>query len=396
MELRLRILTLNCWGLVVISKHRRKRILAIGNELASGDYDFVVLQEIWCKSDYECIVNQTRDVLPYSHYFYSGVIGSGLCVFSKVPIVDVLFLPFSLNGYPHMIAHGDWFSGKGVGMCRVTYEGLEFNIFTAHLHAEYSLKTYNYLHHRLCQAFEISQFAKFMSRTSHLTIVAGDFNSEPHELPYRLILSNGNLKDAFVEQEQTVNEDLGSTNGHPRNTYTTNSSGANLDIGQRIDYIFYNNKNDVGVRVLSCDTPLDKCPNELMSFSDHEAVVATFLVSRPVAVVPQPIVNFKEQQTTLAKTKEILDEQIRQLYKDKIFYFIISSLLVCLVFGSIGMDSLPYIPAWLMAIIRVFLSILMAFCFWMGSVWNAIERSCIVSTSKAASLLIGNIANELQ
>lgn len=42
---------------------------------------------------------------------YSGVIGSGLCVFSKFPILDTLLYQYSLNGYPYMVsgvgrAHG--------------------------------------------------------------------------------------------------------------------------------------------------------------------------------------------------------------------------------------------------------------------------------------------------
>lgn len=34
----------------------------------------------------------------------SGVIGSGLCVFSKFPILDTLLYQYSLNGYPYMVS----------------------------------------------------------------------------------------------------------------------------------------------------------------------------------------------------------------------------------------------------------------------------------------------------
>lgn len=34
----------------------------------------------------------------------SGVIGSGLCVFSRFPILDTLLYQYSLNGYPYMVS----------------------------------------------------------------------------------------------------------------------------------------------------------------------------------------------------------------------------------------------------------------------------------------------------
>lgn len=43
----------------------------------------------------------TRSLLPPSR---SGVIGSGLCIFSKFPILDTLLYQYSLNGYPYMVS----------------------------------------------------------------------------------------------------------------------------------------------------------------------------------------------------------------------------------------------------------------------------------------------------
>lgn len=45
-------------------------MIAIGDELATGKYDFVFLQEVWTTEDYERIKKRTRDVLPYSYYFF--------------------------------------------------------------------------------------------------------------------------------------------------------------------------------------------------------------------------------------------------------------------------------------------------------------------------------------
>lgn len=57
-------------GIRFISKDRVQRMNAIGDELATGKYDFVFLQEIWTTEDYERIKKRTSDVLPYSYYFY--------------------------------------------------------------------------------------------------------------------------------------------------------------------------------------------------------------------------------------------------------------------------------------------------------------------------------------
>lgn len=40
----------------------------------------------------------------------SGVIGSGLCIFSRFPILDTFLYQYSLNGYPYMVsgAGGAW------------------------------------------------------------------------------------------------------------------------------------------------------------------------------------------------------------------------------------------------------------------------------------------------
>lgn len=66
---------------------------------------------------------------------FSGVFGSGLCVLSKYPIVSTLFHAWSVNGYVHRIQHGDWFGGKGVGLCQILANGYPVNIYIAHVRA---------------------------------------------------------------------------------------------------------------------------------------------------------------------------------------------------------------------------------------------------------------------
>ena len=77
-----------------------------------------------------------RDGLHRHPVFHSGVIGGGVCILSKAKIVDVYFHAWSLNGYIHKIQHGDWFGGKGVGLCTVLYHGLKINLYVTHVSSQ--------------------------------------------------------------------------------------------------------------------------------------------------------------------------------------------------------------------------------------------------------------------
>ena len=126
------VFTLNCWGIGMgVSRDRVVRMRAIGQHLASSSYDIVCLQEVWCPEDFITICDLTRDVLPYNHFFDHGIIGSGTCVLSKAQILDSAFHEFSQNGYPHKILHGDWFAGKGIGICNIDYKVLFNQILRA-------------------------------------------------------------------------------------------------------------------------------------------------------------------------------------------------------------------------------------------------------------------------
>lgn len=59
--------------------------------------------------------------------------GSGLCILSKHPIVDVYFHQWPINGYAHKIHQGDWFGGKGIGLCKIQINGIIVNLYTAHV-----------------------------------------------------------------------------------------------------------------------------------------------------------------------------------------------------------------------------------------------------------------------
>ena len=63
----------------------------------------------------------------------SGMIGSGLCVFSKFPIAETFQRRYSLNGYPHRYQHGDWFGGKAVGLAQILMDEFKLNVYVTHV-----------------------------------------------------------------------------------------------------------------------------------------------------------------------------------------------------------------------------------------------------------------------
>lgn len=45
-----------------------------------------------------------------------------------------MFHKWSLNGYVHKISHGDWFGGKGVGLCIVRVKDINLHVYIAHVY----------------------------------------------------------------------------------------------------------------------------------------------------------------------------------------------------------------------------------------------------------------------
>ncbi|GJQ65296.1 hypothetical protein Trydic_g7416 [Trypoxylus dichotomus] len=234
----LKVLTLNCWGLPVVAKNRKQRIEAIAETIADSHYDVVCLQEVWLDKDFTFIKEKVKSSLPFSHYFYSGVTGSGVCVLSKYQIQEAFFHRWPVNGYIHKIQHGDWFGGKGVGLCCLKVKEFKINIYSAHLHAEYNRNCDEYQAHRVLQAYDTAQFIQLTSGSCNLVVLAGDLNTEPEDLAYRILLNISGCKDSYVEVKSENGPGFG-TNETCENSYTPKSLVKKGYQGKRIDYIMY-------------------------------------------------------------------------------------------------------------------------------------------------------------
>ena len=65
--------------------------------------------------------------------FFRGVMGSGLCIFSRHPILSTFEHMYTLKGFAHKIFHGDWYAGKSVGLAVINVDGFLINTYITHV-----------------------------------------------------------------------------------------------------------------------------------------------------------------------------------------------------------------------------------------------------------------------
>ncbi|VVC24585.1 Hypothetical protein CINCED_3A018926 [Cinara cedri] len=270
--MKISVFTLNIWGLKFFGTNRTERVKALAKCLINNGYDIVCLQELWCQEDFNYLRQSCEQIFKYIHYFYSGMLGSGMCIMSRYPIIDIHYHPFRLNGYLHMLYHGDWFGGKGIGLCRINVDGFIVDVYTTHLHACYDTSEDKYVKHRIVQAFESANFIRITSTGSDLAVLAGDFNSEPDDICYKLISLGANMKDCY---SSCLTNDIEYTYNHPNNSYRNLKENKT-----RLDYIMYkfNKNNLVIVKEHKHSLPF-LVPGETYSYSDHEPIEAVFEIS---------------------------------------------------------------------------------------------------------------------
>lgn len=255
---------------------RKERISAIGETLNKGEFDIVVLQEIWNQDDYKTLCNLINDTLPYKHYFYGGMFGTGVCIFSKYRIMETMTWRYTLNGSFYAVHHGDWLGGKGIGLAKLQIGDYRLHIYGTHLHAAYSDTDDKYKMCRISQAFELSEFVRNTSAGSDGYIVCGDFNYSCGQRGYEIIRLNGRLKDAWLTQTNRPDDDSeGMTCDKPDNTFCS----VQKTVPCRIDFVMYGNNSGVDLKCRQCFVTMRQIPNRDYYYSDHEGVCAEFDLS---------------------------------------------------------------------------------------------------------------------
>ncbi|CAH1251176.1 SMPD2 [Branchiostoma lanceolatum] len=342
----------------------------------------VSLQEVWSQDVYERMVSQVQEVLPYHHYFYSGWHGSGLCIFSKHPIIGSHQYRFTLNGFPHKPHHPDWYGGKMVGLCQVQHPGAEINMYVTHTHTEYNHEHDKDKAHRVSQAFELSQFIRHTGRSADVNILAGDLNNQPFELGLKIIQSNTGMEDSWLTAEHKNAEDSGLTWNLDDNNYTCYPDYPPC----RYDYVFYKGSARCRVKCVHCETTMHKVPGKPFNYSDHEGVLAHLeleKVSEPLQV--EPITpDLLERDASLRQAVQILEEKIGSAASSRLFYTAV--LLLCLLL-ILPITSLP-LHHLVTSLISILLGFLIGWSFWMGAVVTEMERRGCLATKSSMEVLL--------
>ncbi|KAF9654091.1 DNase I-like protein [Thelephora ganbajun] len=304
---QLRICTLNCWGLAVVSKYRKERVAAIAQALSDSSYDIVALQELWVYSDYELVKAKVVHRFPYAKFFHGGALGAGLVFLSRFPIVGATSHPYSLTGSPLDALGGDWFVGKAAVSVLLAHPILgQLQVFNTHLYARGGESGPEYLRaHRLVNAWELAKLVRQSAEGGRYVISVGDFNSVPTSFPVAIIKDHSGLRDAWADTHPNAPETaspnmapldaihtFGVTADSPLNTY---SAGKPLDgyarqfMGKRLDYVLYrppihslgSSRSPVLEPMQSDVVFTEHVPGKLYSFSDHFGLEATFSIKLP-------------------------------------------------------------------------------------------------------------------
>lgn len=302
---------------------------------ADSDFDFVTLQEVWMKSDYERLSLALKEKYPHKVYFPCGVIGSGLAILSRHPISQSFLKRFTLCGSPDRFWHGDFFSGKGVGGARISLRGVTVDLYTTHLHAEYNPGKPAYTAHRLAQVQELVQFVEQTSRPEHVTIVAGDLNTTPEDFPYQMMLAKGcanrldaPLIDAWSQLHGGEEESTGHTYNIPTSSHYNKGHPP-----QRLDYIFYAPRPGVICQNISLltDAPYDT----KLSLSDHVLMRAEFQVDAAqlkTSILHPPSEPTSEQRDLVLHALDILHRKRRHVINWQRFHmWVVAFMLVAFV-----------------------------------------------------------------
>lgn len=109
-----------------------------------------------------------------------------------------------------------------------------FITFILQLHAEYNREHDEYMAHRVLQAFDTAQFVRMTSGGTDAIILAGDLNTEPQDLAYKIIRGVASLMDTCPNSVSHIG-----TNECANNSYTSSKLARTKPDGKRIDHIMY-------------------------------------------------------------------------------------------------------------------------------------------------------------
>jgi endonuclease/exonuclease/phosphatase family metal-dependent hydrolase len=276
---KLRILTLNVWGLPwPVGTDVAARVAAIGDALPSLAPDVAAFQEAWT-ADTRIALAQAGRRAGLAHAFPdpSGPRRGGLLLLSRHPLRDARFVPYTLNGFPERIDHADYWGGKGYIAAEVASASQAFSLVATHMHARYTAREQDpYVGHRMAQVVELSAALRALPGP---LVAVGDFNFEEGFEEHAVLTGLTGLEDiagALDRREDTVRW-AGSV---------VRPIGRG---GARVDYVFCRSGRGASLRPLAIERVFDRIlgiEGRTTNYSDHAGLLVDLDLERGSSLAP--------------------------------------------------------------------------------------------------------------
>jgi endonuclease/exonuclease/phosphatase family metal-dependent hydrolase len=253
----MKVLTLNIWG-APQAKHRSARIAAIAEKMKQLSPDVMCFQEVYTDANRKDLIGRLAGDWPHHHYFASSLLGSGLLTMSRYPITEAVFHRFRMGGKPERLKHGDYFVGKGIGLCRIALPDKTLDVYNMHPHAQYEMDNNNeYAVYNETSLFEATQFINAQTQANPL-VFCGDFNTRPDQAGYRILMGLGRFLDAYKHR-------------HGKHDITFSASNPYTDeLDQILDYVML---RGLGIKQIEL-VCTERLVGEALAYSDHHGLLA--------------------------------------------------------------------------------------------------------------------------
>ncbi len=306
--MRLRVLTLNVWGLPAPAGHDvEERLSLVLRDLAPLACDVALFQEVWTETGRRQLVEGARglgfphawaDSRPATTRGAAGN-GGGLVAVSRLPIRSARFRPYTLCGLPQRLLQMDYYAGKGLLRLDVEVGGTPVALFSTHLHARYAPAEVqdDYVGHRTGEVLELGREVRAVPGP---VVAVGDFNMRDSAPEYEVLLGLTGFVDSAAA--------LGA-----REPTSTLQNAYRLARGSltesRIDYVFCRSGEQQGATPVAVRRVFDQpvtVAGETAAYSDHAGVLADVEIGGPGR--PRPAIV----PGTRAAAAELLREGRRQ------------------------------------------------------------------------------------
>lgn len=215
--------------------------------------------------------------------------------------------------------------------------------------------------------------------------------SHCYESVFRIILTMPGLVDAFKDTEDPNNSVA--TCESLRNSYTPIAQIKKKKPGQRIDHILYHPGSRMQVELKSYCQPLpDRVPDRTYSYSDHEAIEGTFVITSRKK--PPTRMTTAEKKCVLENCLGILTKALDNLVSHQIFYSLFAIVLFTLLLLSLAFN-IPFGYVIIFNILRIFVIILIVYCTIMATIWNQIEKHGILAVKLAIEVNLKQLSKDL-